>query len=96
MSKYSSLLVNARGKGKSYYCPNLVNEKLFDQLQRLSFSSKPRHDSLKIIFLLSIQETRSLKNLLSLCNMENHELTEEEIDEIQETFYEVNSRYYQP
>ena len=28
--------------------------------------------------------------------MENHELTEEEIDEIQETFYEVNSRYYQP
>ena len=28
--------------------------------------------------------------------MENHELTEEEIDEIQETFYEVKSSYYQP
>ena len=28
--------------------------------------------------------------------MENHELTEEEIDEIQETFYEVNLSYYQP
>lgn len=28
--------------------------------------------------------------------MENHELTEEEIDEIQKTFYEVNSSYYQP
>lgn len=96
MSKYSSLLVNARGKGKTYYCPNLVKEKPFDQKQRLCFSSKTRHDSLKIIFLLSVQGTRSLKNLLSLCNMENHELTEEEIDEIQETFYEVNSSYYQP
>ena len=28
--------------------------------------------------------------------MENHELTEEEIDEIQESFYEVNLSYYQP
>ena len=28
--------------------------------------------------------------------MEYHELTEEEIDDIQETFYEVKSSYYQP